>query len=109
MHDARLRAGQRQQLVVDLVGAQGGEAHVVLGLLAHAGKGVGVDHVGAAHGRAQVAGELDRGAGLGGVGARPGDDRLVGPVSSGVQITTRMPVLAPTSASEWATLLPSPE
>ena len=78
-----LRTGQRQQLVVDLVVAQGGEAHVVLGLLTHAREGVGIDHVGAGHGLVQVARELDRRPGLGGVGPRPGDDRLVGPVVLG--------------------------
>ncbi len=83
VHDLHLRPGVPDQVDVHLVGLERGEALVVLSLPAHAGEGVGVDHVGALGGRPEVAGELDGGAGGTRCGLGAGDDRRVGAVRLG--------------------------
>ena len=81
VHDLDLRAGQLEQFPVDLVVPERRQAHVVLGLLAHARERVGVDDVGALDGGAHVVGELDAPAGLTGVLLCPRDDVHVGAVA----------------------------
>src|SRR5205809_838652 len=49
VHDERARAGERDDALVHLIGAESAAAGLRLGLLAHARPHVGVDDVGAAH------------------------------------------------------------
>ena len=62
VHEERVGRGMRHELGVHLVALEGRDAHVVLGLVAHGGPGVGEHHVGALDGGHRVAHELERGA-----------------------------------------------
>ncbi len=65
VHHDRIRLGLGDQTGVDLVGREDLLALLRLGLLAHAGPGIGIDDVRAAHGLVRVAQEAQPGAALG--------------------------------------------
>ncbi len=63
VHEDRVGARKREQLLVDLVRAKLAQALLALGVLAHGDPHVGVDRMRAAHRVARILADLDRGAG----------------------------------------------
>ena len=66
VHDDDIFVGFGDQLFIDLVGMESCFADLLLGFLAHAGPGVGVNDVGALHCLVRVAQQADVGTGAGG-------------------------------------------
>src|SRR5665647_2528412 len=66
VHEPGARLGMAPELLVDLEGLEGGDAVLVLVLLAGPPPAVGVDEVGAGDGLQRIVGEQERAAALGG-------------------------------------------
>ena len=96
VHDDRSLRGEREQLLVELVGREVGAAALGVVLVAHADPDVGVERVGSGGGLARVVGVERRQA------------RLELDSRRGAATRTSTPAVRPRIASERATLLPSP-